>query len=80
MLVWVRICHRNSVGLYRASVAGQIRVVDSLLELGADLIIEGGRNTTPLQAACANGHGHIAQLIIDFPSQTLTADMITSAI
>ncbi|ENH98735.1 hypothetical protein COCC4DRAFT_182424, partial [Bipolaris maydis ATCC 48331] len=54
-------------GLYLASAAGQIRVVDSLLKLGADLTIEGGRNTTALQAACANGHGHIAQLIIDFP-------------
>jgi hypothetical protein len=57
-------------GLYLASATGQIHVVDGLLKLGADITIEGGRNTTPLQAACANGHGEIAQLIIDFPSRS----------
>jgi ankyrin repeat protein len=67
-------------GLYLASAAGQIRVVDGLLKLGADIAIEGGRNTTPLQVACANGHGDIAQLIVNFPSQNPTAGMITSAI
>ena len=67
-------------GLYLASATGQVRVVNGLLKLGADIAIEGGRNTTPLQAACANGHGDIAQLIIEFPSQNTTAETIVSAI
>ncbi|KAI4913476.1 hypothetical protein J4E90_005193 [Alternaria incomplexa] len=67
-------------GLYLASATGQIRVVNSLLKLGADIAIEGGRSATPLQAACANGHGDIAQLIIEFPSRNTTAETIVSAI
>jgi ankyrin repeat protein len=71
---------RGNTGLYLASAAGQIRVVDVLLRLGADIAIEGGRHTTPLQAACANGHGDIAQLIIDFSNQQLTTGLMASAI
>ena len=71
---------RDNTGLYLASAAGQTRVVDDLLKLGADIAIEGGRHTTPLQAACANGHGDIAQLIIRRSSQKLTAEVIASAI
>jgi ankyrin repeat protein len=71
---------RGHTGLYLASAAGQTRVVDRLLKLGADVGIEGGRHMTALQAACANGHGDIAQLILDFSSQTLTAGTITSAV
>jgi ankyrin repeat protein len=67
-------------GLYLASAAGQIRVVDRLLKLGADVAIEGGRQTTALQVACANGHGDIAQVILDFSSPNLTAEAITSAV
>jgi ankyrin repeat protein len=71
---------QGHTGLYLASSAGQTRVVDRLLKLGADVAIEGGRHTTALQAACANGHGETAQLILDFSSQTLTAGTITSAV
>ncbi|CAN9288093.1 unnamed protein product [Alternaria alternata] len=71
---------RGNTGLYLASAAGQIRVVDVLLRLGADIAIEGGRHTTPLQAACANGHGDIAQLIIDFSNQQITTGLMASAI
>jgi ankyrin repeat protein len=71
---------RGHTGLYLASAAGQTRVVDRLLKLGADVAIEGGRHTTALQAACASGHEDIAQLILDFSSQNLTAGTITSAI
>jgi ankyrin repeat protein len=71
---------RGHTGLYLASAAGQTRVVGRLLKLGADVAIEGGRHTTALQAACANGHEDIAQLILDFSSQNLTAGTITSAI
>jgi ankyrin repeat protein len=71
---------RGNTGLYLASAAGQTRVVDRLLKLGADVAIEGGRHTTALQAACANGHEDIAQLILDFSTQNLTAGTITSAI
>jgi ankyrin repeat protein len=70
--------HGNT-GLYLASSAGQVRVVEDLLKLGADIAIEGGRHTTPLQAACANGHGDVVQFIIDVSSQNLTNEMITSA-
>jgi ankyrin repeat protein len=70
----------GNTGLYLASAAGQTRVVDRLLNLGADVAIEGGRHTTALQAACANGHEDIAQLILDFSSQNRTAGTITSAI
>jgi ankyrin repeat protein len=71
---------RGNTGLYLASAAGQTRVVDRLLKLGVDVAIEGGRHTTALQAACANGHEDIAQLILDFSTQNLTAGTITSAI
>jgi ankyrin repeat protein len=71
---------RGHTGLYLASAAGQIRVVVGLLKLGADVTIEGGRHTTPLHAACANGHGDIVQLLVDFSSQNPTAGTITSAI
>jgi ankyrin repeat protein len=74
----IKNAHGNT-GLYLASSAGQVRVVDDLLKLGADIAIEGGRHTTPLQAACANGHGDVVQLIIDGSSQNLTNEMITSA-
>ena len=71
---------RGNTGLYLASAASQIRVVNGLLKLGADITIEGGRHTTALQAACANGHGDVAELIVGFSSQHLTTGMIASAI
>jgi ankyrin repeat protein len=66
-------------GLYLASAAGQVGVADRLLALGADAVIEGGRHTTPLQAACAKGHGDIVQLLLG-SSHNFTPEAITSAV
>ncbi|KAH7088114.1 ankyrin repeat-containing domain protein [Paraphoma chrysanthemicola] len=67
-------------GIYLASAAGQTGVVERMLKLGADITLECGRQTTPLQAACANGHGATVQLILGLSGHHISTEAVNSAV
>jgi hypothetical protein len=48
-----------------ASLNGNDRIVELLLERGADVNAQGGRHGNALQAACSRGHEKIAQMLLE---------------
>ena len=62
---WNRKNSLGQTGLYLASSFGQLSIVCTFLDHGADVNVSGGRHGNPLQAACFEGYISIVQLLLD---------------
>jgi ankyrin repeat protein len=56
---------RRVTALHTASAQGQLRMVQHLIELGADVNARDWRGATPLVNATANGHLAVATLLLE---------------
>ncbi|KAI9695395.1 MAG: hypothetical protein M1820_008650 [Bogoriella megaspora] len=62
---WNQVNDLGQSGLYLAAAAGHYAIVCTLIELGADTNVAGGRYTHPLHAACFSGHLSVVQVLLD---------------
>lgn len=56
--------------LYRAATRPSEKVIDMLLDAGADLELEGGEHGTPLMGACATGRLEVVKTLISKGAKT----------